>query len=887
MMNFCGGTIEQQVHEQPEDVMVGLDCSNVSPTVSRLTQQPGKPQRMSGSSTTCYKADAAKSSLNGTRRNSHDNEKSSSKGMSTHSFAKLSKTRRPSQAATSTNDSVNPRSRSRSHSRRERPSLRTAAQQEQVKQQTEKQSRSIHQQFQKMQISSTAESRSDSYINLNTGNSTAATNSNNCPVASSKDRVGISSFSNMKTLETLLKRLESGFRVTIHNGVHPEGKRASLMLLQDRSSLVIRYSPQISLLRQHQDLQDNNDTSTTTTSIKFPVKAIFRLEIGKTSNNRNTKVSGSIRSSNQSVLNHPMYDHIHPMMCFSIVVKLSEQYPEETYFDFQANSGIEREALVSTLMVVLDRVHNNSGTAPSIVESSECSLSPRKTTKIHPLKEFYAQNEDQHVGTEISLVAGLPTRSKSSNKGRRVQSSQSTCKGNRPLRQRHLQPAVGTEDDDATIPNHHTFSSPLSSRRAPLSRGQRRHSGNEFKARSESSKNASSPSTPGTTVSSPIVVVDNEREHETEQRDNADDPGSIRILNSTHPNQPVTEIELCHDIDIPDDLSFEINHQGLPVSDKIHLSPTRENHRLHHRHRGGNSSDLQENNAICCNLASAADGVGPNPQQQAMAWCTDDICTLALKDFAETCTGIFDQPESAFPLNHVNICCTGNTEAERAQVQEYVTGVLGDATSATAGIGAFGNVWNASASKTATQNRKYAKVNRIQNRASVSNAQALRLQSLRNEMTFAAASKRLKEKMPYLQTTKSFDDAGNGRTRQEQERSSSMLQTPPALMERVMGSIAVLGEQPEADNDAVFYDSDPDDMRPRTRGGVRRACANRRNAVEEKKKHQIHRPVLSGVGFENITLSRRLRKLDEDLIIQLVQVSYRLFGGGLKKMSFS
>ena len=87
-----------------------------------------------------------------------------------------------------------------------------------------------------------------------------------------------------------------------------------------------------------------------------------------------------------------------------------------------------------------------------------------------------------------------------------------------------------------------------------------------------------------------------------------------------------------------------------------------------------------------------------------------------------------------------------------------------------------------------------------------------------------------------------------------------------------MGSMVL--SKTEAEEDAFYYDSDPEDVRPRTKGGVRRASANRRNAVEkdEEQKHQA-RPVLSGVGFERIAVGKKLRKLDEGLIVQIVQVS--------------
>jgi hypothetical protein len=199
-------------------------------------------------------------------------------------------------------------------------------------------------------------------------------------------------------------------------------------------------------------------------------------------------------------------------------------------------------------------------------------------------------------------------------------------------------------------------------------------------------------------------------------------------------------------------------------------------------------------------------------------------------------------------------------------VEEYIAGVLGAPSTA---LGAFfpdGDVWNVDSSKRPADKKK---VNRIRNRASLLNAQATRLRTLRNEMTFAAALKRSKEKMQYVQTTKSFDDADSERLRQAQERSVNRLHSS-ALMERVMGTMVTA--KPEVEEEAVYYDSDPEDVRPRTKG-VRRALANRCNLVgeDEAERHQT-RPVLSGVGFERIAVGKKLRKLDEGLIIQIVQV---------------
>lgn len=597
-----------------------------------------------------------------------------------------------------------------------------------------------------------------------------------------------------------------------------------------------------------------------TPSVKFPVRTILRLEIGKTKS---------------SVLGRSLYENVHPMTCFSIVVKLWTD--AETYFDFEASSVIEREALISTLMVVLDQIHNNKnsnnpkGSSPAgsagasawthprkgqstendkdeSPEHRDSCLSPGRRTKIYSSNFFEDNGEDQE-GTEISLVYPPPSISRDERLTlgplMRSPKSSSSSSNPKPLRQRQLQPAVNDQQ-------------PKSPPRTPRFRGQStRDFLNGAKTQSTEVTKRTSSSAPkrphSSNIPSEVVTVDR---REDEQRDSKED-GSFVILSSSH--QPETEIEIglgaSPDGEVQADLSFEIAAQGgLPVS-QINFSPTREN------------MDCQTG---CCSLVPPnQQGGNANINSQA-AWCSDDICTLALKDIADTCTGIFEQHPDALAKDQGHKLDAGGDEeaAERAFVEEYIAGVLGGPTSA---LGAFfpdGDVWNVDSSK---QSQSKVKPNRIKNRASLLNAQALRLRTLRNEMTFAAALKRSKQKMQYVQTTKSFDDADGERIRQAQERSVSLLHTS-ALMERVMGSMVL--SKPEAEEDAVYYDSDPEDVRPRTRG-VRRASANRQNAISNDDEHKpISRPVLSGVGFERIAVGKKLRKLDEGLIVQIVQVRY-------------
>jgi hypothetical protein len=675
---------------------------------------------------------------------------------------------------------------------------------------------------------------------------------------------------------------------TIHNGSDPSGKRVFLTLLQNRTSLVIRPVT-------------GGDQEGSTPSVKFPVRTILRLEIGKTKS---------------SVLGRSIYDHIHPMNCFSIVVKLWTD--AETYFDFEASSTVEREALISTIMVVLDQMHNNNnknnnnnnnnnnsqssprnnttptsslsstapaaflyprkaspvsaspsstenqhfagnkGTPPTITakqgisdakDQPDVCLSPGRRTKIYSNTYFEDHGEDQQ-GTEISLVYNTSKTNdeKSTTQRWSPRHNSSNSSQPKPLRQRQLQPAAETSDDpNPTSPPRTTrfrqtprdFMSDATSK--PLTPS--RNSSNVSKSTS-ANKNSMHKH------SSPMEVVDEKNRDETDEHQDGSDSseGGFVIMPLSHPDQPESDIEIglggSPEGDIQVDLSFDIASQGLPVS-KIQFSPTRDNF------------DPQSG---CCNLAPPTlDHMNPN-----VAWCSDDICTLALKDIAETCTGIFDHHGDNAAIDMGGDTSTpAKVAAERAFMEEYIAGVLGGPTSA---LGAFfpdSDVWNIDSKKRPADKRK---VNRIRNRASLLNAQATRLRTLRNEMTFAAALKRSNEKMQYVQTTKSFDDADLERLR---ERSVNRFNSS-ALMERMMGGMVL--SKPEVEEEAVYYDSDPEDMRPRTKG-VRRALANRRNLVgeEEAERHQT-RPVLSGVGFERIAVGKKLRKLDESLIIQIVQV---------------
>jgi hypothetical protein len=248
--------------------------------------------------------------------------------------------------------------------------------------------------------------------------------------------------------------------------------------------------------------------------------------------------------------------------------------------------------------------------------------------------------------------------------------------------------------------------------------------------------------------------------------------------------------------------------------------------------------------------------------QIASAWCADDICTLALKDIADSCAGIFVLKQAEAGM------CTASavSEEQRLLIEEYIASALGTP-SAVFSYLSEADVWNAQATDHGpSEPARKAPEGRIRNRASVLNAQCDRLRNLRQEMTFAAALKASKERMR-LQTTQSFDDARMLKSASLEKEVANQFHSS-ALLKHVVGNM-MLSSPAEQDDEVAFYDSDPEDARSKTLKDPRQVTA------ESRRKSKSVRPAraLSGPGFEKIKGSNKRvsRKLDEDTIVQIVQ----------------
>jgi hypothetical protein len=267
--------------------------------------------------------------------------------------------------------------------------------------------------------------------------------------------------------------------------------------------------------------------------------------------------------------------------------------------------------------------------------------------------------------------------------------------------------------------------------------------------------------------------------------------------------------------------------------------------------------------------------VDPNSGHLTGGWCSDDVCTTTFQDMAVTCSGIFALDQSRAALAQASCVDPSLTDAQMEMVEEYITSALG----APSVVYSFftedppGTVPSAMGESKKVQDTEPTKP---RNRATRSNAQADRLRNLKHEMTFVAAVKQSKERAPFLRATQSFDDAYLPKLAAANSAAQQLHASP--LLESLVGNMinytAVMDAVPAdpqtpKDEENVFYDSDPEDSRPRTmhRGPRKLPASIGKNETTEV----THRaPLQDSFGSErkDIKLGRRS---DEDTVKEIVQ----------------
>lgn len=210
-------------------------------------------------------------------------------------------------------------------------------------------------------------------------------------------------------------------------------------------------------------------------------------------------------------------------------------------------------------------------------------------------------------------------------------------------------------------------------------------------------------------------------------------------------------------------------------------------------------------------------------------WCTDDICTASLKDFADSMTGIFDLKD-----RHDLKGIYAANQNQRAAAEEYISGFLGDKSNMSELL-SVKDLWNVAAMKHATG--KEVKKMRLQNRARKPSGKAERLMSLRKQMTFRGAT----TTNMCVQTISSFDDAN----RKAKE---------------------------DTDDCEQYYDSDPEDAREHTlTRGPRVVMARRAEASSELKAKR--REALDILDTSRFGLGRKWKRLGHDVLSDIIEAT--------------
>jgi hypothetical protein len=219
-------------------------------------------------------------------------------------------------------------------------------------------------------------------------------------------------------------------------------------------------------------------------------------------------------------------------------------------------------------------------------------------------------------------------------------------------------------------------------------------------------------------------------------------------------------------------------------------------------------------------------------------WCADDVCTVTLKDFADSMTGIFELKQKSNEDLYVD------GKHQRVVAEEYISGFLSNNTNMSELL-SVNDLWNVAAVKPATG--KELKNRRPHNRARNADGKAIRLKNLRKQMTFKAADTK---NMTFLQTVSSFDDIN--RKEKLNKRKNKF--------------------EDVDDSELLYYDSDPEDARERTmKCGPRVAMARRESSLGNETNPK-RREALNILDSRSFGLGRKWKRLGQEVLSDIIEV---------------
>lgn len=238
-------------------------------------------------------------------------------------------------------------------------------------------------------------------------------------------------------------------------------------------------------------------------------------------------------------------------------------------------------------------------------------------------------------------------------------------------------------------------------------------------------------------------------------------------------------------------------------------------------------------------------------------WCTDDVCTAGFKDFANSMKGIFDVDDPSSKKSRHS-----SSDKQRVMAENYITGFLGD-NKAVGDFLSVKDIWSAAATKPATVSELKGR-QRVQNRARNMDGKAANKSRLERQMTFISHTNR--SNMSHIQTISSFDDVTRG-GRWERKTNSFVLEASGQL-----DSSQFLLDH-SANDEYLYYDSDPGDARERTlKRGPRRAMADRANKPDGASKTR-RREALDIVDPTRATMGRRFKRFDDEMVSEIIEAT--------------
>jgi hypothetical protein len=630
-------------------------------------------------------------------------------------------------------------------------------------------------------------------------------------------------------------------------------------------TVFVNWDPDTAVLRVRPRIDEGTDSDRDALKDEHPdimikIQDITRLDVGV---GRPTKRLGAQPATNPK-----------PVKCFSLVVTRSKSVGDSISLDFEAKSLVERDSAVSAITGLQDKIKDSLG-IHGVQTSRDCGnavFEEMASSRLIEIEEQFRPRSNLSPLKRTHIHSGTP-KPQSLYSGRVLETPRT------PLEQgtetslafdfntpESVEGEVATSERKISLP---TLNGNSKTAISTLQIGRRASTPDlpSYLPPPRTARNSSSTTSPDDAArDNSLAASDDEEDVRDMTRDEDKENGGF-------PDDEVVELSVT--IIESDGLkigSVDVTGSEWSASDEWHSSKAATD--------TGSSEEENDNrverkntikyeyapttvSVLQASLSTALTNVDDDDlvtmaNQMADPWCTDDICTAALKDVAEACKGIF----------HVKQERVAKEAHSRGEI-DYLD-VLGN-NSAIVKFLSVRDVWNGSSTKSSN----VASISRVQNRASKMNEQAVRRQKLRSEMTFEAAERR--EKMYFLQTVNSCDDLDRaGRKNSRTFAQASNVNDQFDILQQMVG---IVSKEPAKadDSEILYYDSDPEFVRERRlRKGPRRVTAERNNALEVEEKKKSRPRTLSGISIDRLRMGGHHKTMDEGLVAEVIEVSLHL-----------